>query len=100
MISLSVPAWLVIKGQMPASGYTHFQGTSPVPSGPMVDSIQTVAVFDASEDTVAMLTTVLSERGFRAVSGHADDVKSGALDFIASQAAPAERDYLGHLAPV
>jgi DNA-binding response OmpR family regulator len=48
----------------------------------MADSIQTVAVFDASDDTVEMLKTLLSERGFRAISGHADDVKSGALDFI------------------
>jgi hypothetical protein len=49
----------------------------------MPDSIQTVAVFNASDDTVEMLTVLLSERGYRVVSGHADAVKSGALDFIA-----------------
>ena len=49
----------------------------------MPDPIQTVAVFDASDDTVEMLTTLLSQRGCRAESGHVDDVKSGVLDFIA-----------------
>lgn len=44
---------------------------------------QTVAVFNSSEDTVEMLKVLLSERGYRAVSGRADDVKSGELDFIA-----------------
>jgi DNA-binding NarL/FixJ family response regulator len=46
-------------------------------------AIKTVAVFDASEDTVEMLKTLLSFRGYRAVAGHADDVKSGETDFIA-----------------
>ena len=46
-------------------------------------AIRTVAVFDASEDTVEILKTLLSFRGYRAVAGHADDVKSGATDFIA-----------------
>jgi len=49
----------------------------------MPDPTHTVAVFNASDDTVEMLTVVLSNRGYRAVSGHADDVKSGELDFIA-----------------
>jgi len=49
----------------------------------MPDSVQTVAVFNASDDTVEMLTVLLSNRGYRAVSGHADHVKSGVLDFIA-----------------
>jgi DNA-binding NtrC family response regulator len=46
------------------------------------EAIQTVAVFDASEDTVSMLEELLSLQGYRAVSGHADEVKSGQLDFI------------------
>jgi DNA-binding response OmpR family regulator len=45
--------------------------------------IQTVAIFNASDDTVEMLKVLLSERGYRAVSGRVDDVKSGELDFIA-----------------
>jgi DNA-binding NtrC family response regulator len=46
-------------------------------------SNQTVAVFNASDDTVEMLTTFLSNQGYRAVDGKADAVKSGEIDFIA-----------------
>lgn len=48
----------------------------------MPELIRTVPVFDASEDTVEMLKTALTDRGYRAVSGMTDTVKSGALDFI------------------
>ena len=50
----------------------------------MPDRVQTVAVFNASDDTVEMLTTLLSLRGYVAVAGHVDDVKSGVLNFIGS----------------
>ena len=49
----------------------------------MVKPTLTVAVFNASDDTVEMLKTLLSESGYRAVSGEVDEVKSGKLDFIA-----------------
>jgi DNA-binding response OmpR family regulator len=44
--------------------------------------IQTVAVFNASDDTVEMLKVLLSERGYRALDGKVDDVKSGQTNFI------------------
>ena len=44
--------------------------------------IHTVAVFNASDDTVELLSMVLSTEGYRAVSGEAADVKSGELNFI------------------
>ena len=44
---------------------------------------KTVAIFNASNDIVELLKLLFSEQGWRAVSGHADDVKSGALDFMA-----------------
>src|SRR5215213_3021736 len=43
---------------------------------------RTVAIFNASADTIAMLAELLSERGHRAVSGAVDGVKSGEFDFI------------------
>jgi CheY-like chemotaxis protein len=43
---------------------------------------RTVAIFNASDDTVEMLQTMLAARGHVGVSGRADDVKSGELDFI------------------
>ena len=45
-------------------------------------SIQTVAVFNASDDTVEMLKIQLSDRGYRVIGGKADHVKSGELNFI------------------
>src|SRR4028118_1311694 len=45
-------------------------------------TILTAAIFNASDDTVAMLKEILARRGFRAFGGHADDVKSGQLDFL------------------
>jgi CheY-like chemotaxis protein len=48
----------------------------------MPEIVHTVAVFNASDDTVEMLQLMLSVRGYRALGGHVDDVKSGALDFI------------------
>jgi DNA-binding response OmpR family regulator len=44
---------------------------------------KTVAIFNASHDIVELLKVLFSEHGWRAISGHADDVKSGALDFMA-----------------
>jgi DNA-binding NtrC family response regulator len=44
---------------------------------------KTVAVFNASNDILELLKMLFSEQGWRAVSGHADDVKSGELDFMA-----------------
>jgi DNA-binding response OmpR family regulator len=44
---------------------------------------RTVGVFNASDDTVEMLVTMLSQRGFRAVDGKVDHVKSGEVDFVA-----------------
>lgn len=49
----------------------------------MAESVKTVAVFNASDDTVEMLMLLLSNRGHRAITGHTDEVKSGALNFIA-----------------
>jgi DNA-binding response OmpR family regulator len=48
-----------------------------------VNAVQTVAIFDASDETVEMLQGLLSNRGYRTVTGHVDHVKSGALDFTA-----------------
>ena len=51
----------------------------------MSDSARTltVAVFNASDDTVEMLKALLSSRGYVAISGEVDKVKSGEIDFIA-----------------
>jgi DNA-binding NtrC family response regulator len=43
----------------------------------------TVAVFNASDDTVEMLKTMLSSEGYVAVAGKVDAVKSGETDFVA-----------------
>ena len=43
----------------------------------------TVAVFNASDDTVEMLKVLLSNRGYVAVAGEVDKVKSGEIDFLA-----------------
>lgn len=43
----------------------------------------TVAVFNASDDTVEMLKALLSSRGHVAISGEVDKVKSGEVDFVA-----------------
>ena len=45
--------------------------------------LKTVAVFNASDDTVEMLKALLTLRGYRAVDGKVDDVKSGRVDFVA-----------------
>jgi CheY-like chemotaxis protein len=45
--------------------------------------LKTVAVFNASDDTVEMLKALLTLRGYRALDGKVDDVKSGRLDFVA-----------------
>jgi DNA-binding NtrC family response regulator len=51
----------------------------------MSDSARTltVAVFNASDDTVEMLKALLSSRGYVAISGEVDKVKSGEIDFMA-----------------
>ena len=43
----------------------------------------TVAIFNASDDTVELLGLILNQRGFRTVSGHVTDVKRGETDFVA-----------------
>jgi len=40
--------------------------------------LKTVAVFNASDDTVEMLKALLTLRGYRALDGNVDDVKSAA----------------------
>jgi DNA-binding response OmpR family regulator len=45
-------------------------------------SIQTVMVFNASDDTVEMLKALLTHNGYRAVDGEVDRVKSGETNFI------------------
>ena len=45
-------------------------------------AIRTVAIFNSSDDTVDMLSVLLTLRGYRAISARADDVKSGELNFI------------------
>jgi DNA-binding response OmpR family regulator len=41
-----------------------------------------VAIFNSSADTVDMLQCFFHRAGFRAVTAHADEVKSGAFDFM------------------
>ena len=43
----------------------------------------TVAIFNASDDTVEMLSVLLSVRGYVAIAGEVDKVKSGEIDFVA-----------------
>jgi CheY-like chemotaxis protein len=43
---------------------------------------RTVAIFNGSEDTVDLLKTLFANCGYVTISGRADDVKSGTLDFI------------------
>ena len=47
------------------------------------ESTHTVAVFNASDDTIEMLKVLLSEAGYRAIDGEVDRVKSGETDFVA-----------------
>jgi DNA-binding NtrC family response regulator len=42
----------------------------------------TVAIFDASEDTVDMLRELLEIQGYQAIGGHLDDLKKGATDLL------------------
>ena len=49
----------------------------------MTTAAATVAVFNASDDTVEMLTEVLNHDGFLTVNGHVSDVKRGHTDFLA-----------------
>ena len=44
---------------------------------------RTIAIFNSSDDTVEMIRQMLLSRGYAGVDGHADDVKSGKLDFLA-----------------
>jgi DNA-binding NtrC family response regulator len=48
-----------------------------------VSTPSTVAICNASADTLEMLRTAVSQQGYRAVEGYADVVKSGELDFVA-----------------
>ena len=43
----------------------------------------TVAIFDASADTLDMLSTAISQEGYRTLEGSADVAKSGEMDFVA-----------------
>ena len=46
----------------------------------------TIAIFDASSDTVEMLTCLFSAAGMRAVTGPPNDVSAGRFDFVAYMA--------------
>jgi DNA-binding response OmpR family regulator len=46
------------------------------------ETIHTVAVFNASEDTVDMLCGCLSLKGYRCINAHVAKVKRGEVDFI------------------
>ncbi len=48
-----------------------------------LDWMATVAVFNASEDVVAMLRIAIEAAGFETVTGHVPDIKAGRLDFVA-----------------
>lgn len=43
----------------------------------------TIAIFNASDDTVEMLSLLLAQHGCVCVPGQVDDVKAGKVDFIA-----------------
>jgi DNA-binding response OmpR family regulator len=45
--------------------------------------LATVAIFNASEDTISMLEQWLRHHGFVAVSSHVTEVKRGQMDFAA-----------------
>jgi DNA-binding NarL/FixJ family response regulator len=55
---------------------TSGREAASVPSKPII------AVFNASNDTVDMLRTVLEQQGYHTVCGHIADLKKGELDFI------------------
>ena len=42
----------------------------------------TVAVFNASDDTVDMLTEMFDQHGFHTVNGHVSAIKRGEIDFV------------------
>jgi DNA-binding response OmpR family regulator len=48
-----------------------------------VPNLQTVAIFNASDDTVEMLAEILAAHAFRGVNGHVSDIKRGEMDFVA-----------------
>jgi DNA-binding response OmpR family regulator len=48
----------------------------------MPENTHCVAVFNASDDTVEMLITLLSQRGYRGMAGQVDKVKSGEINFV------------------
>ena len=65
----------------------------------MPEPTSTVAIFNASDDTVEMLKVLLTERGYRAIGGMADSVKSGALDFIGFMGAQKPDAIIWDIAP-
>ena len=65
----------------------------------MPEFIPTVAIFNASDDTVEMLKVLFTERGYRAVAAEVDNVKSGALDFIAFMGAQKPDAIVWDIAP-
>jgi DNA-binding NtrC family response regulator len=42
----------------------------------------TVAIFNSSDDTVSALRLAFEHHGYETVSGHIDEIKHGALDFV------------------
>jgi DNA-binding response OmpR family regulator len=60
---------------------------------------RTVAIFNASEDTVEMLKVLLADRGFRALGGMTDHVKSGEFDFVAFMEAQKPDALIWDIAP-
>src|SRR5688500_18763416 len=65
----------------------------------MTTAIHTVAIFNASDDTLEMMTTALSQRGYRALNGYADVVKSGEMDFVAFMATQKPDAVIWDIAP-
>ncbi|HXJ78576.1 MAG TPA: hypothetical protein VMS64_07840 [Candidatus Methylomirabilis sp.] len=55
----------------------------PVPSAAGGGPRPIIAIFNASNDTVELLRTVLEGEGFHTVVGHIPEVKSGELDLVA-----------------
>ena len=49
----------------------------------MAEPMHTVAICNSSDDTIEVLSAVLTLRGYRCVSAHVTDIKRGTLDFAA-----------------
>jgi len=44
--------------------------------------LQSIAVFNSSEDTIEVLKAALEEQGYAVASGHVSDIKKGQIDVI------------------